>query len=219
MVRAVAIVLAVVLISGAARAQEYCVDRYNKDITNVNAQLGSLVVRQAQIDKRISQILLRTADIATEISKAALQSPPDTATIRMLSAGLGRLNREKTGLQSEGFRNQDRIVALKGRVPARLQGELRGCVEATAPANQLVNLAIQALAILSTGGASLTLPPKTLYVDMSAVLNGYPTGGRKSIINQARESALNAIGAGGRNNDLGKFVRDPGRVIRCIFGC
>lgn len=109
-------------------------------------------------------------------------------------------------------------MSLKGVVPADLQGQLRGCVQASAPANKLVNLAIQALAIMSTGGASLALPPKALYVDMSAVLNGYPTGGSQSVINQARESALNALGLGG-NNDIGNVVRDPGRVIRCIFGC
>ena len=89
--------------------------------------------------------------------------------------------------------------------------------DATALANKLVNLSIQALAILPTGGVSLLLPPKVLYVDMSAVLNGYPTGGPTSVINQAREGALNSLGVGG-NNDLGNFVRGPGRIIKCPFG-
>lgn len=131
------------------------------------------------------------------------------------------MNREKTDLESDGYKNQDRVVALKGVVPADLQGKLRGCVEATAPANRLVNLAIQALALVSTGGASIILPPKALYVDMSAVLNGYPTGGDSSVINQAREAALKALpgGLGDPGNDVGKVLRDPGRLLRCPFGC
>lgn len=219
MLRAAFFVVALLIAPVGAQAQEYCIDKYNDEITKVNAELGSLTKRQADIDKRIANILVRTANIADDIAKAALSNPPDTNKIQALSTELANLKREKTDLESEGYSNLDRATALKGVIPADLQGKLRGCVEATAPANKLVNLGIQIIAILSTGGASLALPPKALYVDMSAVLNGYPTGGSHSVINEARESALNAIGAGGENNDLGKVVRDPGRVIRCIFGC
>jgi hypothetical protein len=52
---------------------------------------------------------------------------------------------------------------------------------------------------------------------MSAVLNGYPTGGPNSVINQAREQALNALGIGGPNNTLGKTVRDPLGAVRDLF--
>jgi hypothetical protein len=202
-----------------ANAQEYCVDQYQEAITKVSGELGGLIKRQAAIDKRLAEIFVRVGQIATEMAQAATKVPPDNATIQKLAAELGGLNREKADLESEGYKNQDRIVALKGVVPADLQGRLRGCVEASAPANKLVNLAIQCIAILSTGGASLLLPPKALYVDMSAVLNGYPTGGPHSVINEAREAALKGLGIGGENNDIAKTIRDPGRVIRCIFGC
>lgn len=201
-----------------ASAAEYCVNRYESEIAKVSAELSTLLRRQDQIDTRLAAIYVRQSAILTEIAIAAGKNPPDISTIQKLSAEAASLNREKAELETEGYGNQDRIVSLKGVVPADLQGQLRGCVQASAPANKLVNLAIQALAIMSTGGASLALPPKALYVDMSAVLNGYPTGGSQSVINQARESALNALGLGG-NNDIGNVVRDPGRVIRCIFGC
>lgn len=204
-----------------AFAQEYCVDRYEAAITNINGELGALVRRQATIDRRLSEIIARLLDLATQITTNAMLSisvgqPIDDATKR-LGDEFEVLKREKTELEAEGYRNQDRIVVLKGVIPASLQGELRGCIEATAPANRFVNTAIQALAILSTGGLALTLPPKSLYVDMSAVLNGYPTGGEPSVINEARTRALDALGIGG---DLRRGVEDPGRVVRCaLWGC
>ena len=215
----------VVIVCGAmfsmAHASEYCVDQYNGAITTVSSELGNLVARQNQIDLRLAGIYVRLSNISAAMGAAATKIPPDIATIQQLGKEINDLNREKAALESEGFNNQDRIVALKGTIPAELQGRLRGCVEASAPANRLVNLAIQAIAILSTGGASLALPPKALYVDMSAVLNGYPTGGPSSIINETRETVLKALpgGLGNANNDVGKIIRDPGRVIRCIFGC
>lgn len=201
-----------------ANAAEYCVNRYESEIAKVSTELTSLLKRQDQIDTRLAAIYVRQGIILSEIAVAAGKVPPDVQTIQKLSNEASSLNREKAELETEGYSNQDRIVALKGVVPADLQGRLRGCIEASAPANKLVNLAIQALAIMSTGGASLALPPKALYVDMSAVLNGYPTGGPQSVINEAREAALNALGLGG-NNDVGNVFRDPGRVIRCLSGC
>jgi hypothetical protein len=203
----------------AANAAEYCVTKYEGEIAKVSAELSTLVKRQDEIDTRLAVIYVRQSAILNEIAAAASKIPPDIQTIQKLSAEASTLNREKVTLETEGYGNQDRIVALKGVIPASLQGELRGCVQASAPANKLVNLAIQALAIMSTGGASLALPPKALYVDMSAVLNGYPTGGPDSVVNQAREAALNALGFGGSNNDIGKAVRDPGSIVRCLFGC
>jgi hypothetical protein len=207
--------------SQMANASEYCVGQYNDQITKVNSELGSLVKRQSDIDARVAAIYIQVGKLSADLAAAAGKVPPDVQTIQTLGKQIGDLNREKTELEAEGYKNQDRVVALKGVVPADLQGKLRGCVEATAPANHLVNLAIQALAIVSTGGASLALPPKSLYVDMSAVLNGYPTGGDKSVINEAREAALKALpgGLGDPNNDFGRTVRDPGRIVRCWFGC
>jgi hypothetical protein len=217
MLRIVFILIGLVVGTAAAGAQEYCVDQYQGAITNANAELGGLVGRQAAIDKRMAAIYVRGSEIAIEIAQAAMKVPPDTGRIQPLGMELNGLNGEKGTLQQEAYGNQDRIVALKGVIPADLQGRLRGCVEASKPAGQIVNLGIQALAILSTGGASLLLPPKALYVDMSAVLNGYPTGGPHSAINEARETALNALGLGGENNTGGKIVRDPVGAIRDLF--
>jgi hypothetical protein len=213
--------LAFALSPTLASANEYCVSQYADQIGKANTELATIVKRQEQIDARIALIYQEQSKIAAEIANEAIKVPPNNSRIAELGKRLGEINREKTGLEQEGYNNQDRVVALKGVIPAELQGKLRGCVEASAPANNLVNLAIQTLAILSTGGASLTLPPKTLYVDMSAVLNGYPTGGDSSIINEAREAALKALpgGLGSSGNDVGKILRDPGRIIRCPFGC
>lgn len=210
----------VFLMSPLIFAQEYCVDKYQDELTKVDSELAGLVKQQSQIDSRVAAIFIEVSKLSAELADAAGKVPPDMDTIQKLGKQVGDLNREKTELQAEGFKNQDRIASLKGVVPADLQGKLRGCIEATAPANQLVNFAIQALAICSTGGASLLLPPQALYVDMSAVLNGYPTGGSHSVINEAREAALKALpgGMGNPNNDIGKILRDPGRLIRCPFG-
>jgi hypothetical protein len=209
------------VVASTVSASEYCVDQYNDQITKVNAELGGLVKRQSDIDKRVAEIYVQVGRLSAELAAAAVKNPPDISAIQNLGKQISELNRQKTEIEAEGFKNQDRVVALKGVIPAELQGKLRGCVEATAPANNLVNLGIQALAALSTGGKSLVLPSKSLYVDMSAVLNGYPTGGDKSVINEARETALRALpgGLGDPNNDFGRTARDPGRIVRCWFGC
>ncbi len=199
---------------------DYCVDQYDTQITKVNTELGMLLKRQGEIDTRVAQIYVSVAKLSKDIADAAKKVPPDTETIQRLGGQISDLDRERTLLEAEGYKNQDRAGQLKGVVPAELQGKLRGCVEATAPTNRLVNLAIQTLAIVSTGGAAVTLPPKALYVDMGAVLNGYPTGGSTSVINEAREAALRALpgGLGSDSNDVGKFIRNPVGVISCILG-
>ncbi|VVP32077.1 hypothetical protein PS874_04264 [Pseudomonas fluorescens] len=219
--RKLTFIVLISVVAPFASASEYCVDQYDSQITNVNSELGGVLKRQAGIDTRLAEIYIQTSKYAQELADAAVKVPPDVNTIQRVGKLIAELNREKTELEAEGFKNQDRIVALKGTIPADLQGKLRGCVEATAPANRLVNLAIQGLAILSTGGASLVLPEKSLYVDMSAVLNGYPTGGKHSVINEAREAALRALpgGLGNPDNDVGKTIRDPGRILRCLFRC
>ncbi|MGY0794097.1 hypothetical protein ACW7BJ_32485 [Azospirillum argentinense] len=207
------------VISQSALAAEYCYSQYEGQIQNINAELGDKLKRTQEIDNRVREILNLQTKPSADIAREATKIPPDLSRISQLGQQLETLNKERVGLEKEGYDAQDRISALKGVIPAELQGRLRGCVEASAPANKIVNLTIQALAILSTGGASLALPPKSLYVDMSAVLNGYPTGGPKSVINEARQTALDALGIGGENNDLGIIVKDPLRPIRCIFGC
>jgi hypothetical protein len=218
--RFILISLALLSSSMIASASEYCYDQYEGDIQRVNVELGPLLKRQEQIDGRIAQIFVQIAQLSSQLTAAATKFPPDVPTIQTIGQQIANLNQERTSLESEGHRIIDRVTALRGVIPADLQGKLRGCIEASAPANRLVNFTIQALAILSTGGASLILPPKALYVDMSAVLNGYPTGGPHSIINEAREAALRGLpgGLGNPDNDFGRTVRDPGRLLRCPFG-
>ncbi len=217
----VGIAVALACLAPGAWASEYCVDRYEGEIQKVDGELAQLLKRQAAIDARVGEIYVALGKLATALVEASQKNPPDVQAIQKIGAEIAVLNREKAALENEGYGNQDRIVALKGNIPASLQGQLRGCIQASAPLNTLVNLAIQSLAILTTGGAALALPPKALYIDMSAVLNGYPTGGEKSVINQAREAALKALpfGLGNPRNDVGKTIRDPGRIVRCIFGC
>nr|CUV31751.1 exported protein of unknown function [Ralstonia solanacearum] len=214
-------VMGIFLAHSALASADYCVDQYDGQITKVNTELGTLLKRQAEIDTRVAQIYVSVSKLSKDLADAAKKVPPDTGTIQRLGEQIADLDREKTLLEAEGYKNQDRAGQLKGVVPAELQGKLRGCVEATAPTNRLVNLAIQTIAIVSTGGAAVNLPPKALYVDMGAVLNGYPTGGSTSVINEAREAALRALpgGLGSDSNDVGKFLRNPVGVISCIFGC
>jgi hypothetical protein len=211
------IVFYLALFSSHAQASTYCFSQYEEEIKKVNASLGSILTRTEQVQDRLRAIYVRTAAIGVEMANAATKVPPDVSTIQKLGQEQADLNKEKTRLEAEAYALQDQAVPLKGTIPAELQGKLRGCVAATAPADQLVNLTIQILAIMSTGGASLALPPKALYVDMGAVLNGYPTGGPDSAINQARQSALNALGIGGENNDIGKTIKDPVGAIRNLF--
>ena len=150
--RKLAAFVIIALAAPFASASEYCVDQYNDQITKVSNELGGLIKRQSEIDVRVAAIFVQVGSLSADLAAAAGKVPPDVSAIQTLGKQIGDLHREKTELEAEGYKNQDRIVGLKGVVPAELQGRLRGCVEATAPANRLVNLAIQALAIVSTGG-------------------------------------------------------------------
>lgn len=223
--RLLSLIFAVTIISiSSVSASEYCLDRYSSRITAVNAELGGDLTRLNVLQDQLRQISSDKDNasktmVAIIKSDPTLKDPADQQKMSALSAQFDTLDRQETSAKNEFFGLQDRVVALKGTIPADLQGELRGCIEAVKPANTLVNTVIQALAILTTGGASLALPPKALYVDMGQVLNGYPFGGDQSLVNKARNDVLNALGIGGANNDLGKIIKDPGRVVRCIFGC
>lgn len=204
-------------------ASEYCLDRYDGDIRNVSVELSDKLRRQDVLQNIIINVREDKDKVSKEMVEILKQDPTlsipaNRERMKYLSEQFDGLDRRETEAKNETFQNQDRIFALKNTIPANLAGQLRGCIEAVKPANTLVNTVIQALAILSTGGASLALPAKTLYVDMGQVLNGYPLGGPQSVVNQTRDTVLNALGLGG-NNDVSNIIKDPGRVIRCIFGC
>lgn len=205
-------------------ASEYCLDRYDGPIRQVNVELSDKLNRLNALQDVLRNVQEDKNKASMEMAKIIREDPGLTVPAnRERMVHLGKLydgyDRIEADSKSETYQIQDRIVMLKTVIPATLAGELRGCVEAVKPTNTLVNTVIQAIAILSTGGAALALPPKALYVDMGAVLNGYPLGGPSSVVNQARESVLNALGLGGANNTAGQIIRDPGRVIRCLFGC
>ncbi len=218
MYRAITLVLVALCTCSIAKANEYCYDTYGSKISKVNAELGDLLARQQDLDNKISELFKEINDLAISMAQESTKTPIDLEKIKSIGDSISRKGRLKSEYEASAYANTQKIYNLKHVIPSDLAGELRGCVEASAPINKLVNITIQALAILSTGGASLALPEKTLYVDMSAVLNGYPLGGPQSVVNQARESALNALGIGGENNDIGRIIRDPGSVIRSCFG-
>lgn len=218
------VAVAMFVSSQSLLAAEYCLDRYNDQIRQVDAQAADKLNRLKVVEEQLINIRKDKDNSSKEMADIVrrdpkLQLPANQKRMKHLADQYDGLDKAEEAAKKEGFKLQDEIVARKKNIPDQLAAQLRGCVEATAPANTAVNLVIQVIAALSTGGASLVLPPKALYVDMSAVLNGYPLGGPQSVVNQARESVLNALGIGGENNDLGRIIRDPGRIIRCWFGC
>lgn len=208
----------------SAHASEYCLDRFNEDIRKANVEVSEKLTRLDALQTTLINIQKDKDTNSKEMADIVrrdptLSVPANRDRMKYLSEQYDILDRKETDAKNESFQIQDRLFALKNTIPANLAGQLRGCAEAVNPANTLVNTVIQAIALLSTGGASLALPPKALYVDMGQVLNGYPLGGPQSVVNESRQAILNALGFGGENNDIGKIVKDPGRIIRCWFGC
>ena len=188
----------------SAQASEYCLDRFNEDIRKANVELSDKLTRLdalqtilVNVQKDKDATSKEMADIVRR--DPTLSIPANRDRMKYLSEQYDVLDRKETEAKNESFQIQDRVFSLKNTIPASLAGQLRGCVEAVKPANTLVNTVIQAIAILSTGGASLALPPKALYVDMGQVLNGYPLGGPQSVVNETRQAVLNALGLGGDN--------------------
>lgn len=189
---------------------EYCFTKYEAKISAANADLGAALKRIAVLEPQISAAQTRKAAAATELADIASKNPSDPK-IQTLAAEIRELDKNIAVLSTEVFTLQDKIVSLKGSVPSELAGELRGCIEATRPANTFVNVTIQALAAISTGGASFLLPPKALYVDMSAVLNGYPMGGPDSLVVKGRNDAAKALGIDLENDNgfIGNAIKNP----------
>lgn len=59
-----------------------------------------------------------------------------------------------------------------------------------------------------SGGLSLLAPGKTMYVDASEILNGYPLGGPDALIPKLREQILQ-----GDNSTVSNVIRDPWKCI------
>ncbi|MER8639309.1 hypothetical protein [Mesorhizobium sp. M1365] len=89
------------------------------------------------------------------------------------------------------------------------------CEQQVKPYQDVINAFVD----VQTLGIAKLLPGKMGFVDASDILAGYPLGGPDALIPKARDDILNAIGIGGKNNDLGKIIKDPLRPLKCIFGC
>lgn len=89
------------------------------------------------------------------------------------------------------------------------------CDKQLQPIQDVVNVAMT----IATLGIANVLPKHMTNVDVSQIISGKPFGGDSALIPKMRDDALNALGIGGKNNDIGKVIRDPVRVVRCWFGC
>jgi hypothetical protein len=197
----------------SAQASEYCFDKYETRIAAANSELATLLSRLSEIDTRIAAIFVekdRITDRIAAISDGGL-TEAEQRELQKLSNELGTLKREQTALEEEGFAKSDRAKSLRTAVPANLQGELEGCVKAVQPVNTGVNLTIQVLAALGTGGASLFLPPKTLYVDMGEVLHGKPLGSEHAFVPKLRNDVAKVFGVDLENDNgvIGNAIKNP----------
>jgi prefoldin subunit 5 len=75
--------------STSAFAAEYCLQQYDKAITNVNAKLGALNRRQDVIDRRVGDIYKTVADLSAQMAEAAAKNSPDIPTVQRLGLQIG----------------------------------------------------------------------------------------------------------------------------------
>lgn len=214
--------LGFMLSASPAYASEYCVKKYEASIRNADAELATILERQLFLDKEIPRLQGVMNSLSNELiailqKDPQLSDPANRARVEVISREHAQASKQKDILEVEGYANRERAADLRTKVPAELGGQLRGCVEAVAPTNTLVNLTIQTLAMVMTGGASLLLPEKALYVDMGEVLHGRPLGGDNSVVNKARDDAMRELGINPKST-VGVVVRRPECIIKGIFG-
>lgn len=196
-------------------ASEYCIKRYEKNIQKVSVELSGRLNEQVELDESIRKVYEEQESILAELGAILaddpeLKNPENRERVTELTERSESNKRQRSELEQQGYANNDRIVELRDEVPIELQGKMRGCLQAVKPANTLVNFAIQGYALAATGGLSLLLPEKTLYVDMGEVLHGKPLGGDGALIPKARDDALDALGIGG---DARIIIEDPKQIF------
>ena len=150
-------------------ASEYCINRFNSQISSANAELSSMLNRQLELDKRIMQLQNERNEIAGQIATIISIDPNlEKESSRQKITDLSKLQTEKKieqdKLESEGHSNNERISKLRSTVPANLQGELKGCLEAVGPVNAFVNFAVQGIALVCTNGA---IPKISAFIKLS----------------------------------------------------
>lgn len=78
------LIASISLATSFADASEYCVDQYNNQITQVNAELGGLIKRQSEIDARIAEIFVKIAQLSSELASEAGKEPLNPGAIQAL---------------------------------------------------------------------------------------------------------------------------------------
>lgn len=205
----------------SAMASEYCVKKYESGLRTADVDLAAILKRQVFIDAEIPRLQTVMNNLSSELiailgKDPNLSIPANRARVDEISKEHAATSQAKAALELEGLSNRDRAYEYRVKVPAKLQGELNGCAQAVAPANSLVNLTIQTIALISTAGASTLLPQKTLYVDMGEVLHGKPLGGDDSFVVRARDDAMRELGINPASVP-GVIIRRPECIIIGLF--
>jgi hypothetical protein len=116
---------------------------------------------------------------------------------------------DMTALRSE-------IVAKQAQSVATVNDKIKKeCDDQYKPIQDLTDFSMTVV----TMGLSEVLPKRMTHVDVSQILSGKPLGGDSAAIPKAREQALDALGMGGKNNDIAKTIRDPNpvHVLKRVF--
>lgn len=166
-----------------AVAAEYCEKTFYSDLDKANAESGQIM--RWKLDKQNQAISLENEKqnddkaIQNATVAANLSDADKLATIKAYVEG-----KEKAQAQLDAINNQNaaynkRLGELQNSVPEDLKQKAQNCAKEMAPANLVVNLVVQGLAVYYTAGLSLLLPQKALFVDMGEVLHGNIAGGHE----------------------------------------
>ena len=187
-------ILSILLIPATSNASEYCyrmMDEKLKEIGDVYIKTWNEAkkneIRAAKIGKeyyRLTQRLLNETLSEKEektIKKKAKKAAED-------------LNKcIKIG---DDLNNKMALYGKDGKATNDARATAKMCVEEVQDLNLLVNIGIQALAAYYTGGLSLTLHEKALYVDMGEIIKdkniwGGPNSVPNAITNKVKKELEN----------------------------
>ncbi|MEJ8827212.1 hypothetical protein WKW80_35400 [Variovorax humicola] len=102
-------------------------------------------------------------------------------------------------LRSDLSAQQQKDVAdVRSKIKSRCDDQLK-------PVQDIVD-ASKAVATL---GISMVLPKRMTNIDVSDVLAGRPLGSNNAAIPKARDDILTSVGMGGKNNDVGRVLKNP----------
>lgn len=179
------------LLSVSPAWAEYCEDQFYKDMTAVNATLGSDL--QWQRDMQSEVLKLNAAKdgeqtAITTIASSEVMSPTDKISqIQAHSAVIEEIQSRLDEITKQNAAKNQEINNLKTVVPQNLADKAKDCAQKIAPLNLVVNLAVQGLALFFTDGASVILPEKALYIDMGEIAHGNLMGGKHSAPNEIKD--------------------------------